>query len=106
MKCWNCKKEIDSPDHYCRYCGKGQGKYVPYYYNPIGIWIMFLCLGPFAVFFVYRSPVLSKKKKFIISAIMLSLGIWLISCMVNTVQEVVNMYTDIMFQTVSGGVAF
>ncbi|HUT85359.1 MAG TPA: hypothetical protein VMW66_00820, partial [Elusimicrobiales bacterium] len=56
MQCWGCKKPMSSKDRYCKYCGRGQGKYVSWYYHHWGIIVLTLfALGPFALFFVLRS---------------------------------------------------
>ena len=67
--CWNCKGAIDASDSFCRHCGKGQGKNVPWYYDHAGIIILTVAaLGPFSLNFVWKSPVLSRTAKWAYTA--------------------------------------
>ena len=62
--CWSCGAVISRGDNYCKKCGKGQGTYVPWQYKHRGVIILTLFgLGPFSLFFVWRSPVLSRNAK-------------------------------------------
>lgn len=70
MICYNCKKEIDDTDNYCRFCGKGQGSHVSWYYKLWGVWILLFIIGPFCLWFLYKSSAISKKAK-IINAILI-----------------------------------
>jgi len=76
-QCWKCRRAIDSGDNYCRHCGMGQGKHVSYYYRHPGIIALTLCLGPLALYFVWRSPVLSKTTKWIYAVIIGGVSVWL-----------------------------
>ena len=77
MICWKCKSDIGEFDNYCKYCGAGQGKHIPLYYNHIGIILLFFILGPFNLYFVWRSPSLKIVAKIIYTLIFLSLTAWL-----------------------------
>lgn len=93
--CWNCGIGISVQDRYCRHCGKGQGAFAPWYYKPWGIIAATMfALGPFSLFLVWRSPVISKKSKFIYSA-----AILLISWYVGS--KIYGMW--LMFQSLLGG---
>lgn len=64
MNCWNCSKPIDVPDNYCRYCGSGQGVFVPWYLKPLGIVLMTLfALGPFNLGNIWKTPLWNRKVK-------------------------------------------
>jgi hypothetical protein len=66
MKCWGCKKLILPEDKYCKFCGKGQGKHASWYYHHWGVIALALfALGPFALYFALRSPIISKTAKWI-----------------------------------------
>jgi len=65
MICYRCKKEIDNNDNYCRFCGAGQGSYISWYYHIWGVWILLFVIGPFCLWFLYKSPTISKKAKII-----------------------------------------
>ena len=71
MICYNCKKEIDATDNYCRFCGKGQGSHIAWYYRMWGVWILLFIIGPFCLWFLYKSPYQNKKVK-IINAVLIT----------------------------------
>ena len=76
MICWKCKSDIGEFDNYCKYCGAGQGKHIPLYYKHIGIILLFFILGPFNLYFVWRSPALKIVAKTIYTIIFLALTCW------------------------------
>lgn len=64
VSCWYCGGKISPADAYCRFCGKGQGRRVPWYYKHWGIiFLTLLALGPFSLVFVWKSPLISKNAK-------------------------------------------
>ena len=65
MICYSCKKEIEEADNYCRFCGAGQGRYMPWYYRMWGVWILLFIIGPFCLWFLYKSPYKNKTVKII-----------------------------------------
>ena len=69
MTCWSCSKNIDPADNFCRHCGRGQGKNVPWYYQHWGIIVSALGLGPFVLVLVWRSPRLSKEARWVYTAL-------------------------------------
>lgn len=77
VECWHCHRKIHDVDHYCRHCGKGQGAYIPWTYKPAGIVVMTLFLGPFALWYVWRSPALSSRTKWIITGVMTVVTVYL-----------------------------
>ena len=76
MICWKCKSDIGEFDNYCKYCGAGQGKYLPIYYKHIGIILLFFILGPFNLYFAWRSPALKRPAKIIYTFVFLALTGW------------------------------
>ncbi|MBO4707656.1 MAG: hypothetical protein J5594_03765 [Elusimicrobiaceae bacterium] len=76
MICWKCKSDIGEFDNYCKYCGAGQGSHIPFYYRHIGIILLFFILGPFNLYFVWRSPSLKIVAKTIYTIIFLALTGW------------------------------
>ena len=76
MICWKCKSDIGEFDNYCKYCGAGQGKHIPFYYRHIGIILLFFILGPFNLYFVWYSPALKRPAKIIYTIIFLALTGW------------------------------
>ncbi len=96
MICWNCKKEIEQKDAYCRYCGKGQGDNIPWYYTWLGIWILFFFIGPVNLWLLYRSPVITKKWKYINAVIILSLSVWFGYVMYKGLANIFEIYSSFL----------
>ena len=72
--CWACAGIISPADNYCRFCGKGQGKHVPWYYKHWGIIVVTLfAMGPFSLVFVWRSPLLSRREKWVYTVVIVVL---------------------------------
>jgi hypothetical protein len=70
--CWGCGRPIGPEDAYCRFCGRGQGTHVPWQYKHWGvITLTLLGLGPFSLFYVWRSPVISRGAKQVYTALIL-----------------------------------
>jgi hypothetical protein len=61
--CWACGAGIPREDNYCGKCGQGQGRFVHWYYRHTGAVFLSLAAGPFALYFVWRSPVMSRCAK-------------------------------------------
>lgn len=100
MICWKCKADIGEFDKYCKYCGTGQGENVSFYYKIWGIIILFFFIGPFALYFVVRSPLLKKWTKWVISILMLAVSIWFIYSFVIALQKVFAIYMDLLNMTI------
>lgn len=73
--CWDCGAQISAEDNYCRKCGKGQGERVHWYYKHSGAIVLTLFIGPFSLYFVWRSPVLSKEAKWAYTVV-IGLATW------------------------------
>ena len=76
--CLKCKRQMPLEHNYCSSCGTGWGKYVHWYYKHWGIILLILLLGPFAMFFVILSPVVSKPLKWIYTLIVAIFTIFLV----------------------------
>ena len=99
VDCWNCRHTIATGDNFCRYCGKGQGKNISWYYKPAGIiFLTLLALGPFTLGFVWKSPHLSPRAKWIYSILIVLLTLYLIQSFYQTFNSVMNTYSDILGQ--------
>jgi hypothetical protein len=61
--CWACGAGIPQEDNYCGKCGQGRGRFVHWYYRHAGAVFLSLAAGPFALYFIWRSPVLSRGAK-------------------------------------------
>lgn len=75
MICPRCKKEIDNSDNFCRFCGERQGECTAWYYTLWGVWVLFLLIGPFCLWFLYKSPTKNKTAKFINAIILTGLSV-------------------------------
>ena len=75
LVCWSCGARIDQGDNYCRKCGIGLGSSVHWYYKHWGAVLLTLAMGPFSLYFVWRSPVLSRNAKWIYTGL-ISLVTW------------------------------
>lgn len=75
--CWACGRVLDPQDRYCRYCGKGQGGSSTWYYKHWGIILLLAALGPFALYFVWRSPVISRGAKLAYAAAGIAITLYL-----------------------------
>ena len=72
--CWACGALIDFGDNYCRSCGKGQGERLGWQYKQWGIIVITLLgLGPFSLFYLWRSPAISRGAKLVYTAAILML---------------------------------
>ncbi|MFA6029202.1 MAG: hypothetical protein WC969_05050 [Elusimicrobiota bacterium] len=87
--CWGCSRSIDAQDAYCRFCGRGQGEHVAWYYKPWGIAVCtFFGLGPFGLALVWMSPVLSKRAKAVSAGLILLFSLWLARGVMNMIHAV------------------
>lgn len=96
MICWKCKTDIGDFDNYCKYCGAGQGRHISFYYKAWGVWLLYLFIGPFALYFVLRSPVIGKWAKIVFSAIMIILFIWFSYSFVKALKQVADIYLSLL----------
>ncbi|MDR1124039.1 MAG: hypothetical protein LBL61_05560 [Elusimicrobiota bacterium] len=64
-KCCKCKKEIGAADEFCRYCAARQRREAGFFFTHAGVWTMFFLLGPLNLWFLWLSPVISRKWKVI-----------------------------------------
>ncbi|HAM34862.1 MAG TPA: hypothetical protein DEB40_04660 [Elusimicrobia bacterium] len=66
--CWHCRRPAADEDNFCRFCGKDLRSF-PWYYQHWGIIAAtLLALGPLSLLLVWRSPVLSKRSRWIYTA--------------------------------------
>lgn len=77
-RCWSCKAAIDAEDNFCRVCGKGRGKRISWYYSHWGAIALTLLLGPFSLYFIWKSPIISHTAKWVYTAI-ISIITWYVA---------------------------
>ena len=99
-KCWKCGKTINTADSFCRYCGIGQGKHVPFCYTHFGVWLLFIFILPFALIFVWRSPVIKKPVKWVYTFLMLALTCWFCYSFYMAVHKVFAEYESVFNLTI------
>ena len=67
--CWSCKASIDIEDNFCRRCGKGRGKSIPWQYTHWGVILLTFMFGPFSLYFIWKSPIISQNAKWAYTAV-------------------------------------
>ena len=95
IQCWFCRATIETQDRYCRFCGKGQQSKIPFRYTHWGIILSTLLVGPLALWFVFKSPLLSQKVRMIYLTLNILLTLFFIY---STVQITLAIYNQMMEQ--------
>lgn len=71
--CWRCSAAVDPKDNYCHHCSAGQGSKIPWYYSHAGIiFLTVAALGPFSLYLVWKSPLLSPVARRIYTVLILA----------------------------------
>ena len=99
MICRRCSQPLEQGDRYCRKCGEDSLK-KPFYYTHLGIWVMFLMIGPLNLYFIFASPVISKKAKVLHAAFSVLISAALIYFIVVLVLYILNLYNTYLNMTV------
>ncbi|BDU50833.1 zinc ribbon domain-containing protein [Haliovirga abyssi] len=92
MNCWNCGKEINEEDKFCKYCGKEQGKKGKLHQKPMGILLEFFVIGPFCLYHLWKSPIINNRDKKIYTAIISGITIVLILLLSYAVSIIIKYY--------------
>ena len=72
--CAHCGGDMGPNDAYCRHCGTKKGKGISWYHHTWGIMILlFVVLGPLAIPLLWRSPVISRERKWVLTLACLAL---------------------------------
>lgn len=95
--CPSCKKETPDENRACIFCGtdlSGALKVspTPWYSKTAILVISFLTVGPFALPLVWLHPVYSRRKKILVTGIVLALTCILVAAFVHAVKTILDYY--------------
>ena len=77
-RCPKCKLIVEETDNYCRYCGRSLKSGRGFLNSHVGIILLMLLAGPFALPWVWTSKRISSVSKIIYTLLMLIIGYYLI----------------------------
>lgn len=96
MRCKNCGKIIDENDMYCKYCGYNQKKIGnKFWESEFGIILLTLMIGPFSLFSLYKSRIISPNKKKFYAIFIVMFTLLFIVAMIMSLRILFNYYSTI-----------
>ena len=88
--CPRCHLTIDQTDNYCRHCGRNLHPGRGFFHSHIGIILLSIVLGPFALPWVWTSHRIGMVAKICYTAILGLLGIMLVQLCIGVYQLTLN----------------
>jgi hypothetical protein len=92
MICNEDKNPVSEQARLFRACGEQQNKPVQFYYTHLGVWVMFLLIGPGNLYFVWRSPLMGKTAKVIHSVFTILISVALVYIIYVLLVYIFNLY--------------
>lgn len=98
-KCPFCAEEIQDEAIKCKHCGEFLKNIKKWYYESWGMIFLFIAIGPFALWFVWKNPDLAHQKKVIITVVVCVLTYFIGEVVADSFKNILNYY-DLLFNRI------